>query len=55
MKEHLARSFHLTPVLFGLVGCGVALVRQFTQGDGEVACGSLKTVGARFEFIYVRR
>jgi hypothetical protein len=33
----------------------VALVRQLTQGDGKVARGSLKTVGARFEFIYVGR
>jgi hypothetical protein len=41
--------------LFRFVGCGVALVRQFAQGDGEVACGTLKTVGARFEFVYVGR
>jgi hypothetical protein len=41
--------------LFGFVcGC-VPLVRQLTQGDGEVARGSLKTVGARFEFVYIRR
>jgi hypothetical protein len=39
--------------LFGFVGGCVALVRQFAQGDGEVARGSLKTVCARFQFIYI--
>jgi hypothetical protein len=51
----MSALFHLSFLLFGLVDCGVPFVRQLTQGDGEVACGSLKTVGARFEFIYIGR
>jgi hypothetical protein len=41
--------------LFGFVRCDATLMRQLAQGDSEVACGSLKTVGARFQLIYVRR
>lgn len=41
--------------LFGFVRCYATLMRQLAQGDSEVACSSLKTVGARFQLIYVGR
>jgi hypothetical protein len=54
-QKERAALFESTLALFGLVCCGVSLVCQLTQGNSEVACGSLQTVGARFEFIYVGR